>query len=97
MKKQIITKEQVEHIAWLARIMLSEKEKELFTKQFNEILAYFKKLDKLDTEKVPPTYHVLDFVNAFREDEVRPPLPKEKPLENAPKKEGRYFKAPKII
>jgi len=97
MGKQYISREQVEHIAWLAKIELSEEEKELFTRQFNEILDYFKKMDKLNTENVPPTYHVLDLVNIFREDKVKPPLPKEKSIKNAPKRKGRYFKAPKII
>ncbi|HYB92705.1 MAG TPA: Asp-tRNA(Asn)/Glu-tRNA(Gln) amidotransferase subunit GatC [archaeon] len=97
MKKQYISREQVEHVAWLAKIELSEEEKELFTKQFNEILGYFKKMDKLDTNNVPPTSHVLDLVNVFREDKVKPSLTKEKSIKNAPKRKGRYLKAPKII
>lgn len=97
MKKQFISKEQVEHIAWLARVELSKEEKKLFTKQLNEILEYFRKIDELDTGKVPPTYHVLDLVNVFRGDEVKPSLSKEDSTRNAPKKEGMYLKAPKII
>ena len=92
-----ISEKEVEHIAWLAKIELSEEEKRLFTKQFNEILEYFRKIDELDTEKVPPTYHVLDLANVFRKDEVEPSLPKEESIRNAPKKEKTYFKAPKII
>lgn len=97
MKKRFISREVVVHIARLARVELSEEEKRLFTKQFNEILEYFRKVDELDTEKVPPTYHVLDLVNVFRKDEVKPSLPKEEATRNAPKKEKMYFKAPKII
>ncbi len=97
MEKQFISKKQVEHIAWLARVELSEEEKELFTKQFNEILEYFRKIDELDTEKVPPTYHILDLTNIFRKDEVKPSLSKEDSTRNALKKEGMYLKAPKII
>jgi len=96
-EKQFISKKQVEHIAWLARVELSEEEKELFTKQFNEILEYFRKIDELDTEKVPPTYHILDLTNIFRKDEVKPSLSKEDSTRNALKKEGMYLKAPKII
>jgi len=97
MKKRHISKEEVEHIAWLARIELSEKEKELFTEQFNKILDYFKKIDEVETEEIPPTYHVLDLVNVYREDKVSPSLPPEKILKNAPKKEKRFFKAPRIV
>lgn len=97
MKKRFISREVVTHIARLARVELSEEEKELFTKQFNEILEYFRKIDELDTVKVPPTYHVLDLVNVFRKDEVKPSLSKDAATRNAPKKEGAYFKAPKII
>ena len=97
MKKRLISREVVVHIARLARVELSEEEKRLFTKQFNEILEYFRKIDELDTEEVPPTYHVLDLVNVFRKDEAKPSLPKEEATRNAPKKEKTYFKAPKII
>ena len=97
MRKQHISKEEVEHIAWLARIELSEEEKELFTEQFNRILAYFKKIDEVDTERIPPTYHVLDLVNVYREDKVSPSLPPKEVLKNAPKKEKRFFKAPRIV
>lgn len=97
MKKRFISREVVAHIARLARVELSEEEEGLFTEQFNEILGYFRKIDELDTGKVPPTYNVLDLMNVFRKDEVKPSLPKEESTRNAPKKEGTYFKAPKII
>jgi aspartyl-tRNA(Asn)/glutamyl-tRNA(Gln) amidotransferase subunit C len=92
-----ISKAQVEHVAWLARVELSEREKELFTKQFNDIINFFKKIEKLDTENVQPTYHVLDVSNVYREDEVKPSLSVEEALQNAPKKDKGYVKAPKII
>ena len=97
MKKGHISKKDVEHTAWLARIELSEDEKNLFSKQFNEILHYFKKIDSIDTEEVPPTYHILNLVNIFRKDEVQPSLPEKDVLGNASKKEKRFFKAPKIL
>jgi aspartyl-tRNA(Asn)/glutamyl-tRNA(Gln) amidotransferase subunit C len=97
MKKGHISKKEVEHVAWLARIELSEEEKDLFTKQFNEILDYFKKIDSVNTEEVPPMYHVLYLVNIFREDEVLPSLPEKEVLKNAPKKERRFFRAPRLI
>jgi len=97
MKKRRISKKEVEHIAWLARIELSEDEKGLFTGQFNDILRFFEKIDEVDTERVPPTYHVLDLVNVYREDEVSASLPIEEALKNAPKKERRFLKAPRIV
>ena len=97
MKRQHLSKKEVEHIAWLAHIELSDKEKILFTEQFNEILDYFKKIDEVDTEGVEPTYHVLDLKNVSRTDETTPSLPIEEALRNAPKKEKKFIKAPRII
>jgi aspartyl-tRNA(Asn)/glutamyl-tRNA(Gln) amidotransferase subunit C len=97
MKRQHLSKKEVEHIAWLAHIELSDKEKSLFTEQFNEILDYFKKIDEVDTEGVEPTYHVLDLKNVSRTDETTPSLPIEEALRNAPKKEKKFIKAPRII
>jgi len=97
MKNKHITKEEVEHIAWLAHIELDEKEKELFTEQFNRILEFFRKIDEVDTRDVPPTFHVLDITDVYREDEVGEPLPKELALMNAPKKENGFFKSPRIV
>ena len=97
MKRQHLSKKEVEHIAWLAHIELSDKEKTLFTEQFNEILDYFKKIDEVDTEGVEPTYHVLDLKNVSRTDETTPSLPIEKALKNAPKKEKKFIKAPRIV
>ena len=97
MKRQHLSKKEVEHIAWLAHIELSDQEKILFTEQFNEILDYFKKIDEVDTEGVEPTYHVLDLKNVSRTDETTPSLPIEEALKNAPKKEKKFIKAPRII
>lgn len=97
MKRQHLSKKEVEHIAWLAHIELSDKEKTLFTEQFNEILDYFKKIDAVDTEGVEPTYHVLDLKNVSRTDETTPSLPIEEALRNAPKKEKKFIKAPRIV
>jgi aspartyl-tRNA(Asn)/glutamyl-tRNA(Gln) amidotransferase subunit C len=97
MREKRITKEEVEHIAQLAHIELTEEEKEVFTEQFNEILEFFRKIDEVDTANVPPMYHVLDIVNVYREDEVEETLPKENVLENVPKKEERFFKSPRIV
>ncbi|MEM1606689.1 MAG: Asp-tRNA(Asn)/Glu-tRNA(Gln) amidotransferase subunit GatC [Candidatus Bathyarchaeia archaeon] len=97
MKRARISKEQVEHIAELAHIELTEEEKNLFTEQFNRILEFFEKISSINTEDVPPTYHVFDLVNVFRKDEVGEPLPKESALRNAPRREENFFKSPRIV
>ncbi len=97
MKKPRITKQEVEHIAWLARIELTEEEKNVFTKQLNDILDYFAKIDEVNTERIPPTYHVIDLVNVFRKDEVQESIKREEALRNAPRREKGFFKAPRIL
>jgi aspartyl-tRNA(Asn)/glutamyl-tRNA(Gln) amidotransferase subunit C len=97
MEKQHLSKKEVEHVAWLAHIELDEQEKALFTEQFNEILDYFKKIDKVDTAGVEPTNHVLELTNVFRKDKTEPTLSHEEALKNAPKKEKKFFKAPRIV
>ena len=91
-----ITKEQVEHIAWLARIKLSEEEKEQFTELFNDILDYFRKIDEIDTADVEYTFHGTQIKNIFRDDVVKPSLPPNEALKNAPKTEKKFIKAPRM-
>lgn len=95
-RKPILTKEEVEHIAELAKVSISEDEKALFRDQLERILEYFKKIDELELEGVEPTTHVMDIFNVFREDVVKESLQPEDVLENAPEREGRYFKAPRV-
>ncbi|MEM2092159.1 MAG: Asp-tRNA(Asn)/Glu-tRNA(Gln) amidotransferase subunit GatC [Candidatus Bathyarchaeia archaeon] len=97
MREKHISKREVEHIAWLAHIELTEEEKEQFTEQFNRIIEFFRKIDEVDTKDIPPTYHVLELTNIFRKDEVGEPLPKEEALKNAPRREGNFFKSPRIV
>ena len=92
-----ISKKDVGHVARLARLRLTEEEKEKFGKQLNQILKYVEKLNELDTENVEPTSHVVPLQNVLREDEVKPSLPVEDVLSNAPDKKGNYFKVPRII
>lgn len=92
-----ISEEDVKHIADLARIQLTEDERRSFTEQFNIILKYFEIIKDVDTEAVPPTSHVIDVTNVFREDEVRPSLTLEDVVKNTAQTEHGFFKAPKII
>lgn len=93
----MITKEDVEHISWLASIKIEDEEKDEFVEQFNTILEYFHQLDEVDTNGVEPTYRVVDLVNIFREDVARKSLSQEEALKNAPRRENGYFKSPRIV
>jgi len=92
----MITKKDVEHIGWLARIELTEEEKEKLTKQLNSILDYFEKLDEIEAD-VSPMYHVFGLTNVFRDDVARKSMSQEDALGNTPKKEKGYFKGPRIV
>lgn len=91
-----LTREQVEHVARLARLGLTEEEKEAFTVQLSRILDHVNRLEELDTRNVPPTYHVVALQNVLREDEPHQSLNREKVLSQAPEAEAGYFKVPKI-
>ncbi len=92
-----ITPELVDHVARLARLDLDETEAGLMQSQLGDILGYIGLLEELDLTGVAPTSHVLDVANVMREDEVRPSLPVDKGLANAPEKAGTAFKVPRII
>ncbi|AEG59578.1 Asp-tRNA(Asn)/Glu-tRNA(Gln) amidotransferase subunit GatC [Desulforamulus ruminis] len=93
----MISKQDVEHVALLGRLELTEEEKELYTQQLNKILDAAKALQELDTENVPPTAHVLSLQNVFREDRVGEHIDPEKALSNAPDRDENFFKVPKIV
>ncbi|SHF08952.1 Asp-tRNA(Asn)/Glu-tRNA(Gln) amidotransferase subunit GatC [Desulforamulus putei] len=93
----MISKQDVEHVALLARLELNEEEKELYTRQLNKILDAARALQELNTDGVPPTAHVLPIQNVFREDRVGEHIDPEKALANAPDREENFFKVPKIV
>jgi len=92
-----ITKQEVDHVALLARLKFSETEKERFTTQLNTILEYMDKLKELDTTQVEPTFHALARTNVFREDQVLSSNPQDLSLSNAPDADRGFFRVPKII
>jgi aspartyl-tRNA(Asn)/glutamyl-tRNA(Gln) amidotransferase subunit C len=89
-----ISREQLLHVANLARLELREDELERLEGQLNDILAAVSKVSELDLADVPPTSHPLDLVNVWDADEPRPCLTVEEALANAPEREGNYFKVP---
>jgi len=92
-----IQRTDVEHVAGLARLRFQEHELDMFTRQLNDILEYFEKLQQVDTAHVAPATHAVSLSNAFREDDADNSLPAESALSNAPDTEGSFFKVPKII
>ncbi len=92
-----ITRQEVEHVAHLARLNLNEDELEMMTKQLDTILSYVAKLDELDTEGIKPTTHAFSISNAFREDIVKDSLSQEKALQNCSDKNKEAFIVPRII
>ena len=92
-----ITQQDVEKVAQLARLTLTASEKETFARQLSQILSHVVQLNQYDTTGIEPTTTVMGQVNVFREDLVRPSLPQEKALANAPERESDGFVVPKII
>jgi aspartyl-tRNA(Asn)/glutamyl-tRNA(Gln) amidotransferase subunit C len=89
-----IDREQLLHVARLARLELREDEVERLERQLDDILAAVSKVAELDLEDVPATSHPLDVANVWDEDEPRPGLPVEEALANAPEREEGFFKVP---
>ncbi len=87
----------VEYVARLARLRLSDEEKDEFAVQLNDILTYMDKLNELDTKDVEPTSHVIPVKNVLRADDVGESLPGEPSLGNAPEREKGFYKVPRII
>ena len=93
----MITREDVEHVAELARLELTAAEKEQFIAQLNNILTYFEKLNELDTTDVEPTSQVIPMSNVLRDDAVQSSLDRTRVLQNAPEESHFFFTVPRII
>ena len=93
----MITKNDVNYVAALARLHVSEAEAERFTKDLEGILHYVEKLNKVDVSLVKPTSHVLDVENVFREDVVQPSLTNVDALRSAVEQYHGFYKVPKVI
>jgi aspartyl-tRNA(Asn)/glutamyl-tRNA(Gln) amidotransferase subunit C len=92
-----ISREEIEHIAVLARLSLSEEEKEVFGPQLSSILGYMEKLNELDISDTEPTSHVLPLSDVVRDDIPIDSLPREEALKNAPAHTDKFYRVPKII
>ncbi len=92
-----ITSADVDKIAKLAKLDLSEDEREKLTSQLSDIISYVEKLSKLDTKDVEPLAHVNDLMNVFRKDEPRPSIEKEDVFKNSPQNDNEFFLVPKVL
>ena len=93
----MIERKDVEHVARLARLALTDAELEKMREQLNGILAYIEKLNELDTDGGEPTSHAVPMVNVMRDDETGPCLPRDEAVANAPDRAGEFFRVPRII
>lgn len=92
-----LSREEVRHIAHLARLGLSEEEMDKFGEQLSNILENFQVLQQVDTTNVPPTAQSIDLQNVMGDDEVTPSLPPGEILANAPRREGEYFRVRAVL
>jgi aspartyl-tRNA(Asn)/glutamyl-tRNA(Gln) amidotransferase subunit C len=90
----MIDRDEVLHVARLARLALSDEEVERMARELSAVLDHIEHISELDLEGVPPTTHVIDVAGALREDEPRPSLPRDVALEQAPAVEGGGFLVP---
>ncbi len=92
-----LSRDVVDHVAMLARLGLTEEERERMREQLSSILEHVGLIQELDTEAIPPTAQVIALQNVWREDEVRPSLPVEEVLKNAPDAEDNMFKVNAVL
>ncbi len=94
--KNMISTEDVKHVAKLARLELTEEEINKFSKQLGEILKYVEQMNEIDTTGIEPMPHAIPVYNVMREDEVKYEETKEEMMANAPYEEDGFFRVPKI-
>jgi len=92
-----LTHDEVEKVALLARLRLSDEELTRMTEQLGQIVEYVRQLDELDTTAVEPMAHAADLVNAFADDRLCPSLPRDKALANAPKRDDECYRVPAVL
>ncbi|HEY8815250.1 MAG TPA: Asp-tRNA(Asn)/Glu-tRNA(Gln) amidotransferase subunit GatC [Candidatus Dormibacteraeota bacterium] len=91
-----LTRDQVRHVAMLARLALEPGDEEFYAEQLSGILGHIDRLQQVDTDDIPPTAQVVEIVNQLREDEPRPGLTQAQVLANAPAAQDSFFRVPSI-
>jgi aspartyl-tRNA(Asn)/glutamyl-tRNA(Gln) amidotransferase subunit C len=92
-----ISREDVEHVAYLVRLGLTEEEKTHFQEQLSHILDVMQVINQVDTDHIPPTAQVIPLGNVMREDEVRPSNAADDVLKNAPRREDGFFRVNAVL
>ena len=92
-----LTREEVQKVSLLARLLLSEEELEAMTAQLGRVLDYVQQLEELDTEGVEPMAHAIDLANVFADDVIEPSLPRDAALANGPKHDDECFRVPAVL
>lgn len=92
-----LSREEIEHVALLSRLKLSDADVQRFTAQLNTILEHFEALKEADTSQAAGTTHVVPMINVLREDEARPSFLPDETLLNAPERRDDYFKVPRVV
>jgi aspartyl-tRNA(Asn)/glutamyl-tRNA(Gln) amidotransferase subunit C len=92
-----LSRDQVAHVAMLARLELTEEETRKYMEELNQILEHLERLNELDTSDIPPTSHAIAMTNVLRDDSVTPPLDRNDALMNAPDPADGCFRVPRVI
>ena len=92
-----LTRDEVQKVSLLARLLLSEDELEAMTAQLGRVLDYVQQLEELDTQGVEPMAHAIDLTNVFADDVIEPSLPRAAALANAPKRDDECFRVPAVL
>jgi aspartyl-tRNA(Asn)/glutamyl-tRNA(Gln) amidotransferase subunit C len=92
-----ISREEVEKVSLLGRLLLSEDELDKMTVQLDQILQYMDLLREVDTDRIEPMAHALDVSDVFRDDAVRPSLDREQALANAPNRDEECYRVPAVL
>ena len=92
-----LSREDVEKVSLLARLQLSDAELETLSSELAQIVAYVDQLSEVDTEGVEPMAHAVEVSNVFADDDVRPSLPRDQALANAPRQNGRGYLVPPVL
>ena len=93
----MVTTKDIEYVAKLAKLKLSDEEKERLVNQMGDIVEFANKISELDTEGIKPTNHILEVKNVFREDELKESYTRDEILKNAPKKEAGCIVVPSLV
>jgi aspartyl-tRNA(Asn)/glutamyl-tRNA(Gln) amidotransferase subunit C len=92
-----LTRQDVERVALLARLRFTDAELDALTRQLGDVITYVEQLGEPNTENVEPMAHAVDVFSVFRDDELRPSLPREQALANAPHADGECFLVPAVL